>query len=110
MQREVAGIVTKPLSIIFEKSWRSGDIPDDWKRVNITLLFSKAFDSFPQLPPRQTGKLKTGWVVCEMSGKLANRSHSEGCDQWLLLRLPGCHKWDPPGIDTGPHTAQHLQK
>lgn len=63
IQREIAGIVTRPLSIMFEKLWRSGDISDGWRKASITPIFSKAFDSFPQLPPRQTGKLQTGWVV-----------------------------------------------
>lgn len=92
VQREVAGIVTKPLSMIFEKSWRSGYVPDDWKRANVTPIFSKAFDSLPQLPPRQTGRLQTAWIVCEMSRKWANRLHSEGSDQWFLLGLAICHK------------------
>jgi len=36
--------------------------------------------------------------------------NSEAGDQRLLLRLTDCHKWGPPGIDTGPYTLQHLHQ
>ncbi|KFV56932.1 hypothetical protein N328_02555, partial [Gavia stellata] len=39
--REWAHAVAKPLTMIFEKSRQSGEVPDDWKKGNIAPIFKK---------------------------------------------------------------------
>ncbi|KAJ7423793.1 rna-directed dna polymerase from mobile element jockey-like [Pitangus sulphuratus] len=39
--KELADVIIKSLSIIFETSWESGDIPAEWKLANIDQVFKK---------------------------------------------------------------------
>ena len=39
--RGLADVVAKPLSIIFQQSWVTGDVPVDWKLANVTSIFKK---------------------------------------------------------------------
>jgi len=39
--REPADEVAEPLSVTFEKSWQSNEVPTDWERGNITLIFKR---------------------------------------------------------------------
>ena len=39
--RELADIIAEPLSVIFERSWRTGEVPEDWRKANVTPIFKK---------------------------------------------------------------------
>ena len=39
--RELAEVLADPLSIIFERSWRTGEVPEDWRTANVTPIFKK---------------------------------------------------------------------
>ncbi|KFP34547.1 RNA-directed DNA polymerase from mobile element jockey, partial [Colius striatus] len=39
--RELADVVVKPLSVIFEQSWRTAEVPEDWRKANVTPVFKK---------------------------------------------------------------------
>ncbi|KAK4818935.1 hypothetical protein QYF61_022112 [Mycteria americana] len=39
--KELAEVLTKPLSIIYQKSWLTGEVPADWRLANVTPIFKK---------------------------------------------------------------------
>jgi len=39
--REVADVIAEPLSISFERSWRKGWVPEDWRKAIVTPIFKK---------------------------------------------------------------------
>ncbi|CAM4550084.1 unnamed protein product [Caretta caretta] len=39
--KELAAVIAEPLAIVFESSWRTGEVPDDWKKANVVPIFEK---------------------------------------------------------------------
>ncbi|CAM4687446.1 unnamed protein product [Caretta caretta] len=39
--KKLADVIAEPLAIIFENSWQSGEVPDDWKKANVVPIFKK---------------------------------------------------------------------
>ncbi|KAJ7400179.1 RNA-directed DNA polymerase from mobile element jockey [Pitangus sulphuratus] len=46
--KELADVIAKPVSMIFEQSWESREVPADWKLVNIAPVFKKGKKEDPR--------------------------------------------------------------
>ncbi|KAK4809932.1 hypothetical protein QYF61_001659 [Mycteria americana] len=45
--KELADVLTKPLSIIYQQSWLTGEVPADWRLANVTPIFKKGWKEEP---------------------------------------------------------------
>ena len=39
--RELVEVIAKPLSTIYQHSWLSGEVPEDWRLANVTPIYKK---------------------------------------------------------------------
>jgi len=39
--RDLVDVIARPLSIIFERSWKTGEVPKEWKKSNVTPVYKK---------------------------------------------------------------------
>ena len=39
--KELAGVLAKLLSIIYQQSWLTGEVPTDWKLANVMPIYKK---------------------------------------------------------------------
>jgi len=39
--RDLADVIAEPFSIIFERSWRTGEVLEDWRKASVTPVFKK---------------------------------------------------------------------
>ncbi|KFO08356.1 hypothetical protein N312_07637, partial [Balearica regulorum gibbericeps] len=45
--RELVEVLTKPLSIIYQQSWLTGEVPVDWRLANVMPIYTKGWKEDP---------------------------------------------------------------
>ena len=98
--RELADAVAELLTIIFEKSWLSGDVPRDWKKANITAICKKGRKEDPgnsrpasliSVPRKIMEQILLNDMVRHMSDDQVTRGSQHGFakGKWCLTCLVG---------------------
>ncbi|PKU36877.1 rna-directed dna polymerase from mobile element jockey- hypothetical protein [Limosa lapponica baueri] len=85
--RELAEVIAGPLSTIFERSWRTGEVPEDWRKDSVTPVFKKGKKEDPgncrpvsltSIPGKMMEELILGILSKHMEEKKAIRSSQHG--------------------------------
>ncbi|PKU36575.1 rna-directed dna polymerase from mobile element jockey- hypothetical protein [Limosa lapponica baueri] len=85
--RELAGVIAKLLPIIFEKSWRTGEVPEDWRKASVIPVFKKGKKEDPgnyrpvsltSIPGKMMERLILGIISKHLEEKKAIRSSQHG--------------------------------
>jgi len=84
--RALAEELAKPLSIIYQQSWRTREVPDDWRITNVTTIYKKGWKEDP-------GNYRPVSLT-SMQGKIMER--------FILSALTG-HVKDNQGIRPSQH-------
>ncbi|PKU43644.1 rna-directed dna polymerase from mobile element jockey- hypothetical protein [Limosa lapponica baueri] len=85
--RELAEVIAESLSIIFERSWRTGEVPEDWRKASVIPVFKKGkkedlgnyrLVSLIFVPGKMMERLVLGFISKRMEEKKAIRSSQHG--------------------------------
>jgi len=89
--REMDDVVIELLSIIFEKSWLSGEVPGDWEKGNIALIFKKGTkEDLGNHRPVSLTPVPTSLFLkwsCLVGKEVVGRSQPESCGQQSYVQV-----------------------
>ncbi|PKU40459.1 rna-directed dna polymerase from mobile element jockey- hypothetical protein [Limosa lapponica baueri] len=106
--RKLAEVIAGLLSIIFERSWRTGKVPEDWRKANVIPVFKKGKKKDPgnyrpvsltSIPGKVMERLILGAILEHMEEKKAIRSSQHGftkgksCQTNLIASYDGMTGW-----------------
>jgi len=87
--RELVDVIAEPLSIIFERSWRTGEVPEDWRKATVTPVFKKGKKEDP-------GNYRPVNLT-SIPGNMINSSFwMSSLSKWRKRRLSGVVSMDSP--------------
>ena len=109
---ELADVIAEPLSIIFERSWRTGEVPKDWRRANVMPVFKKGKKEDPgnyrpvsltSIPGKMMEQLILEVIIKQVMEKKVIRSSQHGftkgksCLTNLIAFYDGVNGWVDEG-------------
>jgi len=85
--RELADVIAEPLSIVFERSWRKGEVLEDWRKANVTPVFKEGKKEDPgnykpvsltSIPGKMMEQLILEVIIKQVEEKKVIRSSQHG--------------------------------
>ncbi|PKU41409.1 rna-directed dna polymerase from mobile element hypothetical protein [Limosa lapponica baueri] len=92
--RELADIIVKPPSTVFEKSWRTGEVPEDWRKTNVMPVFEKDMKEDPGnrkpvslsfIPGKVMEQLTLDVISKHVEEKKGHQESSAWIHQWEIM-------------------------
>jgi len=114
--RELADVIAEPFSITFERSWRTGEVPEDWRKANVTPIFKKGKKEDPgkyglvsltSIPGKMMEQLILEVIIKHVEEKKVIRSSQHGftkgksCLSNLIAFYDGMTGWVDEGRAAG---------
>jgi len=108
----MADVIAEPLSVIFERSWRTGEVPEDWRKANVTPAFKKGKKEDPvnyrpvsltSIPGKVMEQLILDVIIKQVEEKKVIRSSQHGftkgksCMTNLIAFCDGMTGWVDEG-------------
>ena len=109
--RELAEVIAELLSIIFWRSWRMGEVPEDWRIASVTPVFKKGKEDLGNYRPVNLtsvpGKMMEQLVLDAISKQLEEKkiirksqhgfTKGKSCSTNLITLYGGISSWVDEG-------------
>ncbi|GAB0192632.1 hypothetical protein GRJ2_001728500 [Grus japonensis] len=117
--RQLVEVLTKPLSIVYQQSWLTGEVPVDWRLANVMPIYKKGWKEDPGnyrpvsltlVPGKVMEQIILSAIMRHVQDKQVIRPSQHGfmkgrsCLTDLISfydKLVASHKWCSPGLSTG---------